>query len=274
MSESRPVVVSRRVEDEAGVGAEPADQPGLAGGRGMVDAGGQGRTWCGSGQRQGAGDARPGGQPGAGHGGVDRVLGHGPVRRQLAADDGDHAVAADHGGVAAGEIGGAVVACVEEGPQPGEGTDHVAAAYRTGERRRHHVEQEPDLHLGGLRDVRNGPVDGFVGEADVEGAVGLREDQNEPVGLPGDRGEHRHVQPGQRRAPQHQVGAPGGPQPDVVDQVTRPDPGGVDDGASGDGVGLPGQLVAEECVATVDPHRPRVGCARPRRGRRRCARWW
>ena len=132
------------------------------------------------------------------------------------------------------QVGGRAAAGVEERPQPGEGADHVGAAQVVGERRGDHVEQEPDLGLGGLRYVRDRAVGGLVGEADVDRAVGLRQHQHEPAGRAGHRRGDGGLQSGQGVGPEHQVGAAAGPERHVGVELAGPDAGRVDDGAGGD----------------------------------------
>ena len=129
----------------------------------------------------------------------------------------------------AGQVGGGAVA-VEQRPQPGVRPDDVGAAQRPVERRRDDVEQEADLGVGRLGDVRHGALDGLVGEADVDRAVGLGEQEDEAVG--GARHRHRdgRGQAGDGGGAEHQVGAAAGAQVDV-DEVAGPDAGGVDDRA-------------------------------------------
>ena len=223
-------------------------------------------------QGQRAGAALAGHDPGVRDGGVDGVLGHPAVGRQLAADDRHDAGAAGEDGVPPRDVGGlAGPPGSSSGRSPAKAPDHVGAVDGALEGGRHHVEEEADLGLGRLGHVRDRAVGRLVGEPDVDGAVGLGQDQHEPVEGAGDGCVDDDPQPRERLLAQHEVGAAAGPQLDLVDQVAGPHAGGVDDGAGGDAVARAGELVAQLDRGAGRGPRGR-GCARARRTTRRCGR--
>ena len=63
--------------------------------------------------------------------------------------------------------------------QPGERPDHIRAADGTPQHRTEHVEQEPDLGLGWLRNVWWLPVGRLVGQANVCTAAWLGQHEDE-----------------------------------------------------------------------------------------------
>lgn len=148
---------------------------------------------------------------------------------------------------------------VQQGSQPGERAHHVVPVHRHVQHRAEDVQQEPDVRLRGLGDLGDVPLHGFVGEADVDPAVVLGEDQDEAVGLPG----HGDVQPGGERAEalraQHEVGAAGGADADPVDEAARPHPGGVDHRAGADLALLAGQFVTDPGARRGQLQRPDAG---------------
>ena len=244
-------------QNQSRVGAVATHQTG-----GQLE-GGQLGARCGAEEGEGCGPAGAGRQPGCCGGRVDGVLRHPAVRRELAADDGDDAGAAGEHGVTPREVGRRVLARtgggVEQGPQTGEGADHVVAVQRTGEGGRDDVEQEADLALRGRGHVGHRALDRLVGEADVERAVGLGQHHHEAARRPRYRREDRGGEAGQGLGPQHQVGAAAGPEPHLVDQVAGPDPGRVDHRSGGHGVRGAAQLVAQVDAGPGGAEHPRTG---------------
>jgi hypothetical protein len=94
--------------------------------------------------------------------------------------------------VPAGDVGGAcrVSRGVEQGAQSREGSYDVVSGHSDVESGAEDVEKEADVALRYFGYVRGVAVDGFVGEPDVDPAVALRQDEDEAVGLPGDRDVH------------------------------------------------------------------------------------
>ena len=119
------------------------------------------------------------------------------------------------------------------------------------------VEQEADLGRARRRARRRPAVDRFVGEADVDQPVGLREREHEPVALAG----HRHDQRGGRMPERRPRAAPGGCRGTAAaapsGRAVRPHAGGVDHRPGPDLVPLAGR----RCRAPT-----RRGRAGPRRG--------
>src|SRR5690606_18336430 len=89
------------------------------------------------------------------------------------------------------------------------------------------------------------PVHGLVGEADVDPAVVLGQDEDETVALPGDRDVQAGGQRSEGLGTQDEVGAARGPYPYAVDEAARPDAGRVDHRAGADLALLAGEFVPD-----------------------------
>ncbi len=110
---------------------------------------------------------------------------------------------------------------------------------------RHGGQQELDLLCARFRDVGRLAVDRLVGETEVDQTVGLGEHVEEAGVRAGHGQGQRDAEVGEGVAPHDQMGAPAGAQADVLHQAARPDPGGVDDGASAHVVRRAAELVAQ-----------------------------
>ena len=164
-----PVTVARVVEHQRGVGAVPADQPRRRSSRQPASSGAGG----GAEQRQRAGAARPGVEPGVRDGGVDGVLGHPAVGRAACRRrrsprrwrEVSTACRRDRSAVRpSASSSGRSPAKAPTTSARASGRASAADDARAGSRSR------PRLGSGTSGTVA---VDGLVGEADVDQAVGL-----------------------------------------------------------------------------------------------------
>ena len=121
------------------------------------------------------------------------------------------------------------VRVADQRSQARERAHDVVPAQRDLERRSDHVEQEADVALRRLGDVRRRAVDRLVGQADVDPAVrlGQREHEARLLARHGDR--QRRAEPAERRRAQDDVRAPRRPQREVGHDRVGPHAGRVDD---------------------------------------------
>ena len=194
-SSASPLTSRALAEDQRGVGAVAADQPGRALQPGQLGA----RRGAEQRQRRGCGRAprpRPAWATAAStaSSAIWRyVVSLPPTTVTTPVRRGEH-------GVPAGEVGGGARAVGSEvsssGRRPAYAPTTSERRSVVGERGGDDVEEEADLGLGRLGHVGDLALDGLVGEADVEGAVGLGEHHDEPVGRA--RARARSPRPGGR----------------------------------------------------------------------------